>query len=1191
MALPDLSLRRPVATAMLYIGIGVLGVVSFLRLPIDLLPDVAFPTLSVWTTYSDAGPAEVERWITEPIEQALYSVPGTREITSRSREGQSLVRLQFAWGSDMEFAALNVRERLDQLASQLPSSAGRPTILRSDPTSDPIMSLAVAGAGLRELSDLAEAIFKRRLEQLDGVSLAGVTGAPDRELRVIVDPGFLNVHKVTLAGISSALDQANYNAPGGTIRRGRFEYSLRTLGQFQDVEELLDVVISRQASAADRPIVLRDVATVADTIADLETIIRHNGAAAIGVQVFKEAGSNTVRVADRVLATLDELREEFPEVSIEVASSQASFIRNAISNVVSALLAGGLLAFLVLFLFLRDPRYPFAIGLAIPLSVIAAFALCYAFDVSLNIMSLGGLALGVGLLVDNSIVVLENIFRHRERASSGAIESEAVGVAMPGAPETDEPAAAGARGAVAAGPEKSASGVREAPLVGPEQSASAGAREVTAAITASTLTTIAVFVPVLYVEGVAGALFGDLSLAVTFSLLASLLVALTLLPVLAAKVARGRAAGPGGRLPTGRPSVPSRADSSGIGPAEPGRAEGGRLRRSASAVRGGLVAAAAMAGRPVAYLGRSLRLTGADIARAAGKLFAFLFTPFLRAFDRGFLGFAARYERALEWALAHRPAILGMAAVALAGAVLIASALPRQLMPRVDEGQFWVEVNLPHGTPLRVTDETVAELEEMLLEMDGVAGVFTRVGRSRGRELAARILSGLNSAALDVQLAGTGRPTIEAVDELRDRIAESGLDPSSISIETGRATSLGRVLAMGEADMAVKVQGGELDEIVPVAEAVAARIGDLSVLEDVRLDLERAQPELVIEIDREAAARHMLSVTSVADAIEGYLRGAGTTNKYSVFADKVDIRVAIPEAQARDIESVLSLRLADIPIEELVTVRQGFGPVEIRREAQNRTVQVLAEVRGGLRSAVGQVEAAIADISRPILTTISVGGENEEMQSSFRSLLFAFGLAFTLVFLIMAAQFESIVQPLVILVAVPLAGIGALAGLWIAGDGLNAMSGIGLVILTGIVINDAIVKVDFINQRRKAGLSKRDAIVEAGRLRLRPIVMTTVTTVFGLLPLAAGLGAGADLRAPLAVAVIGGLLSATFLTLIVVPVVYSLMVDPSVSVRAGRDSGGAGTDPAGPGARSPGEPGGGTRGPATPSMARERAVR
>ena len=785
----------------------------------------------------------------------------------------------------------------------------------------------------------------------------------------------------------------------------------------------------------------------------------------------------------------------FSGISIEIASSQAAFIRDAISNVVSALLLGGALAFLVLFLFLRDPRYPLAIGLAIPISVMAAFALCYAFDVSLNIMSLGGLALGVGLLVDNSIVVLENIFRHREESGGSARES-----------------------------------------------AGRGAREVAAAITASTLTTIAVFGPVLYVEGVAGALFGDLSLAVTFSLLASLLVALTLLPVLAAQVARGRrgaeAAGFDGAMsPSEQPEA-----------AEAKRP--GRVRRVGRAVRAGAVAGVRGVGGGVAYVGRSVKLTGVDVATGGGRVLGLLFGPFLRAFERAFLRFAGRYERTLEWALAHRLEVLSIAIVALAGAIMLAGSLPRGLMPRVDEQQFWVELNLPQGTPIRTTDETAGEVERLLLDMADVSGIFTRVGRSRGSELAARDLTGLNNAALDVQLAGSSRPTSEAIAELRARLPGERRG-SGLRDDRNRTGHLAR---QGARDRRGRPRGEGAER--GTGGTRAGRRGDR--------DPARGRP---------GAGRRAAGLPAHAtgtrhrgqpggggpppdhrdvgrDGDRGLPAGVGDPNNaYSVFADKVDIRVTIPETARRELDRVLGLRLQGVPIGELVTVRQGFGPVEIRREDQNRTIQVLADVaEGGLRTAVREVEAAIADIPRPALTTVRVGGENEEMQDSFRSLTFAFGLALALVFLIMAAQFESLVQPLVVLTAVPLAAIGAVTALWIAGGGLNAMSGIGFVILIGIVVNDAIVKVDFINQRRRAGLAKRAAILEAGRLRLRPIVMTTITTVVGLLPLAAGLGAGADLRAPLAVVVIGGLISATFLTLIVVPVVYSVLVEPSVSV-------------------------------------------
>jgi HAE1 family hydrophobic/amphiphilic exporter-1 len=560
-----------------------------------------------------------------------------------------------------------------------------------------------------------------------------------------------------------------------------------------------------------------------------------------------------------------------------------------------------------------------------------------------------------------------------------------------------------------------------------------------------------------------------------------------------------------------------------------------------------------------------------DLGHALGRVFSRLFRPLLDGFDRGFARFADRYERALRWALDHRAAVIGMAFASLVVAVLAGLSLPRTLMPEVDEGAFRVELDLPVGTPIEATSNAAARLESVLLDLDGVEAVFVRVGRARESELATRELSGLNSAALEVRIAAHGPPVHEVVDGLRARLSETGLDPQAVAIETGRSTSLGRAIGLTDADLAVQVRGQELDSLIAVAEEVAARLRDRSRLTDVRLDLELTQPELEIEIDRAAAARYGISVTEVADAIEAFLRGVETTRPYTEFSEKIDIRVTIPEEARAQLSDVLALSYEGVPIGELVHVRQSYGPVEVRRHDQTRTVQVLADVRtGGLDEAVRDVEASLAGLALPPLTSLRVGGENQEMRESFRSLGFAFALALFLVFLIMAAKFESLVQPLVVLVSVPLAAIGAILALWVAGDGLNAMSGIGLVILIGIVVNDAIIKVDFINQKRAEGASKRHGILEAGRLRLRPILMTTITTVLGLLPLAAGWGAGADLRAPLAVAVIGGLISATFLTLIVVPVVYSLAVAPTepVGSRSGPVAAGAGE-------RAP-VPGGGT---------------
>jgi HAE1 family hydrophobic/amphiphilic exporter-1 len=1081
MALPDLSIRRPVATAMAFLAIVLLGVIAFTRLPVDLLPDVAFPTLTVWTQYPEAGPSEVERFVTEPIERQVSRVPGVRSVSSVSREGSSQVQLQFLWGTDMDFATLNIRERLDNVRYELPDDATRPTILRSDPTSEPVMTLASTSesTSLWELKELSENVFKRRLEQIDGVAQAAVAGGLEREIHVRVDPNRLEAVSVTIDQVSQALDAANYSAPGGTIRRGRYRYALRALGEFQTVDEIGETVVGRGSSGS--VVLLRDVSTVEDSFADRETIARYNGRESVGLLIYKESGSNTVQVAERIDDTLDLLREQYPDVEVAIASSQAGFIRDAISNVVQALAFGAILAFLVLFLFLHDGRYPVAISLSIPISVILTFGLLYLFDVSLNIMSLGGLALGVGMLVDNSIIVLENIFRHREQGM--------------------EPAAA----------------------------AALGAREVQAAITASTFTTIAVFGPIIYVKGVAGELFKDLSIAVAVSLLASLLVALTLLPTIAARIRPAAEAGEEGIAAaavagTRRRFIPRLRDYK----------ENMRwwkwplvlLRWIGGALGGTLRAAAALAVELVKFWGAMILKPLAALAR-----------PVFRAFDRGFDRFAARYHVVLEWSLDNRGATLTMATAAFAVAVLLGTNLPRDLLPQVDEGAYRARIELPLGTPLEETDRVMAQVEAAAMSDGETEAAFARIGRAQAEEITEREATGVNTAALDVRLVEGGR-TSDAVDALRAGIGGL-LSGEALGIETGRATELGRVLGLGEADVAVRVRGENLEAVLDLAQEVERRLAALPMLSGVRVGLLRGQPEIEIEIARERVARHGLTVREVADAIEAYMRGLVAT-RFVDFDRRIDVLVRPPEEIRREFNNLLDFQIQGVPVRELIVWRETLAPVEVLRDEQGRVVPVYADVGGGgLDAAVAAIGVALADLEVPPRMRYEVGGVNEEMRESFRSLAFAFALAIALVFMILAAQFESVVHPFTIMLAVPLAAIGAVLALMVTGGGVNVMSLIGFVILVGIVVNDAIVKVDFINQYRRQGASLREAILEAGRVRLRPIIMTTVTTVFGLFPLALGLGAGADLRAPLAIAVIGGLISATLLTLIVVPVIYA----------------------------------------------------
>ncbi len=1106
MSIPGTSTRRPVAVWMLFLAVILLGGIAYVRLPIDLLPDVSYPRLIVYTTYPSVAPAEIERIITTPIEAAGAGVPGVEKVTSVSRDGVSLVTLRFAWGTDMDFAVLNVREKMDNLKGQLPDAATRPAILRVDPESDPIMVLSVAGGGdLWQTKELALTVFRRRLEQLDGVAQASVTGGLDREIHVDVDPRLLDAYGLTIEQISQALAQANVSMPGGTILQGRYRYPIRTLGEFQSVDEIADVVVARQSQGPSparrqgqgasggsasgragtdqsfREVRLRDVATVEDGFAERQSISRYDGAEAVGLLVYKDAGANTVTVARKVRDVLEQLSKEYPAVRVDVAYSQAGFISDSISNVVQSLVFGGLLAFLVLFLFLRDPRYPVAIALSIPISVVGTFALMEASDVSLNIMSLGGLALGVGMLVDNSIVVLENIFRHREELGQGSLQASAE-----------------------------------------------GAEEVMGAITASTLTTIAVFGPIVYVEGVAGELFKDLSLAVAYSLMASLVVALTLLPSMAARF--------GGAVVEKVAPAPARPRERRVGWIGALRWWGGTLVRVPQRLALG---AWSLARQLVAFWGRGI---GSALSR--------MFTPFLRSFERWFERFAVRYHAALEWSLDHPARILSGSGLALLVAFLIAASLRRDLLPQVDQGAFEIHLELAEGTPLATTADAAAVIEKAADADPDVEAVFSNIGRDVRSVTEGEQVTGLQTANFQVRVR-PGARTEEVAARMR-KLADR-FPAGALSVETGQATALGAMLGGAQADVSVRVRSDDLDQAYAVAGEVERRLDGLADLGNVRIGTERGQPQVQVEIDRAACATYGIEPRTVAQTVQNAMQGDQAT-EFVDFDRKIDVMVRYPDSQRFSMTTLEGLRVGGVPIRQLVTVREAVGPSEIRREDQARVVPVYADVvQGGLDQAITSIRATLATLPPTANVRWDVGGENEEMRRSFRDLAFAFGLAMILVYMILAAQFESFVHPFTILTAVPLALVGAVAALAITGEGLNTMSLIGIVILVGIVVNDAIVKVDFINQTRARGLRLRESILEAGRVRLRPIVMTTVTTVFGLLPMALGIGRGSDLRAPLAIAVIGGISVATALTLIVVPVVYQVV--EGVRVRLRRESG------------------------------------
>ncbi len=1031
MSIPRTSIARPVAVSMFFIAVVFLGLLSFRRLPVDLLPDVAYPRLVVHTSYPEVGPAEVEHFITEPVERAVSTVPGIERVESFTREGLSLVFLRFAWGTDMDFAALNVREKVDGLRSSLPETAERPTVLRQDPRSEPIMALSIAADfDLAELQDLTENVFRRRLEQIDGVAQASLTGGLEREIHVDVNQQRLDSYGLTIDQLSQALDAANAQGGSGTIRRGQFRYPLRTLGQLQAVESIQNIVLLQGAQGTDGStrgrVLVRDVATVEDGFKDRESSATYNGKEALGLLIFKEAGANTVSVTHEVDNVVAELRQQFDQVTIETAMNQAGFITSAISNLVQNLVLGSVLAFLVLFLFLRDLRYPIAIALAIPISVIATFALLDAANVTLNIMSLGGLALGAGMLVDNSIVVLENFVRHREEKGLAAAAAAAVST-----------------------------------------------EELQRALLASTLTTVAVFGPVIYVQGVAGQLFRALSFAVAFSLLASLVVAISLLPMMAARwqreLARGETRAAHARTSFGR-----------------------RLARP------------------------------------------------LDAFDRAFARFTDWYERTLQAALSHRRRVMLMAAAAFVLVIPLALSLNRSVLPDVDQSSFRAQLELPRGTPLEVTRATAERLDSIIRMDPDVEAVFVRVGKQTAIAGVQDEESDLNTATLEVVLRqGVGASKV--LPRLRPKLDH--VPTAALTLETGQATQLGQLLGSSEADLSVRIQGDDLDAALAYAEVVRKELEPVSEVTNVRIATELGQPEYLIRIDRDRAATFGLEAGTIARTIEDHMRGRVAT-KFVAFDRKIDVVVRLPEEQRRSLETLNTLFVNGIPLRDLVTVDPSVGPLEIQRIDQKRVVPVLADVTtGDVDGAVTAVRTALAATPVPQGLRVDIGGENEEMRQSFRDLAFAFMLALLLVYMILAAEFESFVHPFTILLSVPLSLIGALVALWIAGAGINTISMIGIVILIGICVNDAVVKIDYTIQLKARGLSTHEAIVEAGRARLRPILMTSLTTMGGVLPMMLGIGAGGGLQAPLAVAVFGGLVTSTTLTLIVIPVVYVTIED------------------------------------------------
>ena len=1045
----EIATERRVTIVMLMTAIVLFGMVSLSRLKLNLLPDISYPTLTVRAELTGAAPAEIENLLTKPIEEAVGVVRNVRVVRSVSRSGQADVTIEFLWGTDMDIAGVDVREKLDIL--ELPLEATRPLLLRFDPSSEPIMRLGLLQKDaansdsetlLKALRRLAEDRIKPELEAEEGTAAVKVSGGLEDEIQIRVDQQKLSQLGIGIDQIAARIRAENVNLSGGRLEEGSQRYLVRTINEFESVDEFRDAIV---AYVAERPVYLRDVASVERGYKDREAITRVRGRESVELAVYKEGDANTVQVAERIAARLERVQESLPEeMELTTIYDQSTFISSAVADVRSAAIYGGIIAIFVLYGFLRDARATTIVGIAIPVSVIGTFLLMYSNEISLNIMSLGGIALAVGMLVDNSIVVLENIVRKKELGD-------------------DEVAAA-----------------------------RNGTSEVASAVVAATLTTIAVFFPMVFISGIAGQLFRDQALTVTFALVFSLLVALTVIPMLAALGARSR-------YDDGDATVSSNLFTRGV----------------------------AFVVRLFGYLFAGLKWLG--------WLLMWIPTWILQNFYRAI---AAVYPGMLRWSLAHRAFVLLISLLLFAGSMALVPRLGTELIPQFSQGEFGLDLRLAPGSTLAETDRAIQTAREVSAAIDAVRLDYSVAGT--GNRLDANpVDAGDNTGTLNIALqSGAGRTAEDAVmQRIRERLSRL----PGVQYEFTRPALLSFA-----SPLQIEIAGYDLDALGVVSQRVIEAMSASDRFTDIRTTIERGNPEIQIVFDQERAAKLGLAVRDIANIVVANVRGELAT-RYTWRDKKIDVLVRSVDTRASSIDDVRRLIVnpaseRPVTLDAVADVTISDGPAEIRRVAQERVALITANLNyGDLGTAAEAAREIIATTPMPNGINAIVSGQSEEMQDSFRSMQFALLLAVFLVYLVMASQFESLIHPFVILFTIPLALVGAVLALFITGTTINIVAFIGVIMLAGIVVNNAIVLVDLINQLRAQGREKLDAIYEAGTARLRPILMTSLTTALGLLPMAIGIGEGSEVRTPMAITVIGGLTVSTLLTLLVIPVVYSLM--------------------------------------------------
>lgn len=1037
MSIPEFSTRYPVTIAMATFAVLLLGWISLDGLGTDLLPNVQTPVITVDLQVPGKSPQEMEERYTRRLERDISTVSGVDRVYSITRSGQSVVVAEFAWETDMDFALLDVQKRTGGYGTD--DEIESLDVTQEDPQALPVARIAVASseyADLDELLGAVDTLVKPRLEALDGVASAEIEGDAEKEIRVILDPYLLEAFGLTDTAVVQQIQAANQDVSGGRLEEGDQSYQVKGLGRLGAIADVENLIVGERAGAVAAtgttaggaagggaggtaagaggtqtttaetlrvPVYVKDVGRVVLEYAERETIVRLNGVECLGIAIYKEADASTVSVVQTVLGDLDRLALDLPGVQFTVVENQARFIESAVQEVEQAALVGAVLAVAVLLLFLRSVTVTMVIGLAIPISILATFTLMYFQDLTLNIMTLGGLALGAGMLVDNAIVVIENIYRRLELGAQ------------------------------------------------PLQASAEGASEVGVAILASTLTTVSVFLPIVYVQGLVGELFKEQAWTVAFSLLSSLVVAMTVVPALASRLMRSRAGAPGARQ------------------------------------------------RP-------------------------------------------RFRAVLTGALDHK-ALVFVVVVAMGAATwMMARSIEAEFIPREDQGLFTIDVALPEGSRLEMTDRVAARVGDMVMEIgaEEVQTVYARSGTDPARVTNVADPSGPNRTSLSVALASGPRRSIGGLVEAID--AELAQIPDLEVNYALQETALQGVLGAQAAPLQLEIIGDDLDTLRRLTAEIASLVDGLPAVYNVRTSFQGGQPEIDLNLRADVAAAFGLTPQTLIGNLERRLSGE-IAGELARDQRSRDIRVGFDDVSLQQLRDIrVDAGGAILTLGDVADPRIVEGPREILREDQRRIGRISGYLVEGavLSEAIEQLAGLTGQVALPAGYRIEIGGEERERAESFASLGFALGLSVILVYMVMASLFESILHPFTVMFTVPFAGVGVVVAFWALGEPLSIMAYIGIIMLGGIAVNGAIILVDHVNHLR-AEMPIREAVVQGTVDRVRPILMTSATTVLALFPMALGLGEGAQMRAPMAIAVIGGLVTSTLLTLIIIPVVYELV--------------------------------------------------